>query len=145
MTDQAKSSWFGGLACLLGVCIAAVAVSAEPANDDQADVLRLPVRWQEPAGKGDATVEKTAVRELVPGETAILICDTWNEHWCKSATQRCGELAKRTGRQFAADVPRWLTWWSDRRHKHQAPPVLFDRVAVANLLAEYRALKKGVR
>jgi nicotinamidase-related amidase len=57
--------------------------------------IRLQVRWQEPAGKGDAPAEKSATRELVPRETAILICDTWNKHWCASATRRCDELARK--------------------------------------------------
>jgi type 1 glutamine amidotransferase/nicotinamidase-related amidase len=28
-----------------------------------------------------------------PGQTAIIITDMWDEHWCESATQRVGELA----------------------------------------------------
>ncbi len=28
-------------------------------------------------------------------ETAVIICDMWNEHWCKGATRRVGELAGR--------------------------------------------------
>jgi len=27
------------------------------------------------------------------GETAIIICDMWNEHWCKGATARVAEMA----------------------------------------------------
>ncbi len=96
MTQQAKLSWLG-VGCMCGCLLAAwgapLATSAEGADKD--GPLRLDVRWQEPTGGGDDAVEKTAVRELVPGETAILICDTWNDHWCKSATRRCGVLAKK--------------------------------------------------
>jgi nicotinamidase-related amidase/type 1 glutamine amidotransferase len=28
-----------------------------------------------------------------PNQTAIIICDMWNQHWCKGATQRVAELA----------------------------------------------------
>ncbi len=28
-------------------------------------------------------------------ETAIIICDVWDQHWCKGATRRCAELAPR--------------------------------------------------
>jgi len=28
-----------------------------------------------------------------PKQTAIIICDMWNEHWCKGATKRVAELA----------------------------------------------------
>jgi len=31
--------------------------------------------------------------EWDPAETAIIICDMWNEHWCQGATQRVAELA----------------------------------------------------
>jgi nicotinamidase-related amidase len=75
--------------------VAATALAAEPARRGDSATLRLRVRWQEAGGSADATVEKSSVRELVPGETAILICDTWNEPWCKSATRRCGALAER--------------------------------------------------
>ncbi|MHC4387391.1 MAG: ThuA domain-containing protein [Planctomycetota bacterium] len=33
-----------------------------------------------------------------PSETAIIICDMWNEHWCKGATRRVAELAPRINR-----------------------------------------------
>ena len=28
------------------------------------------------------------IQEWNPNETAIIICDMWNQHWCKSATER---------------------------------------------------------
>src|SRR5262245_16021665 len=34
-------------------------------------------------------------------QTALIICDMWNEHWCKGATRRVNELAPRMN-QFAA-------------------------------------------
>src|SRR5437773_631745 len=33
------------------------------------------------------------VVEWKASETAVIICDMWDAHWCKSATRRCGELA----------------------------------------------------
>ncbi len=45
--------------------------------------------------KGDrdryAVVEKKA--DWDPKKTAIIICDMWDDHWCKSAAGRVGELA----------------------------------------------------
>jgi type 1 glutamine amidotransferase/nicotinamidase-related amidase len=32
--------------------------------------------------------------EWNPKQTAIIICDMWNEHWCKGATRRVAELAR---------------------------------------------------
>lgn len=34
-------------------------------------------------------------QELPAAETAIVICDMWDKHWCASATRRCGEIARR--------------------------------------------------
>jgi nicotinamidase-related amidase len=48
-------------------------------------ILRLPLR------RG----EKTETAQWKPAETAILICDVWNKHWCASASRRCGALAKK--------------------------------------------------
>ncbi|MBN1805741.1 MAG: ThuA domain-containing protein [Sedimentisphaerales bacterium] len=33
--------------------------------------------------------------EWNPEQTAIIICDMWDQHWCKGATSRVGELATR--------------------------------------------------
>jgi len=33
--------------------------------------------------------------EWDPKQSAIIICDMWNQHWCKGATSRVGELAPR--------------------------------------------------
>ncbi len=32
---------------------------------------------------------------LPPAETAIVVCDMWDKHWCSGATKRVGELAAR--------------------------------------------------
>ncbi len=57
--------------------------------------LIVPVRWQQAGAEPESTVEKSEDRTLAPGETAILICDMWNKHWCASATRRCGEIAEK--------------------------------------------------
>jgi hypothetical protein len=36
--------------------------------------------------------------EWEPEQTAIIICDMWDQHWCKGATSRVGELAPRMNR-----------------------------------------------
>ena len=37
-----------------------------------------------------------------PAQTAIIICDMWNQHWCQGATRRVGELAPAINRAIAA-------------------------------------------
>ena len=34
-------------------------------------------------------------RDLNGKETALVICDMWDKHWCEKATGRCGVLAKK--------------------------------------------------
>jgi nicotinamidase-related amidase len=29
-----------------------------------------------------------------PAKTAVVVCDMWDDHWCKKASERCAELAK---------------------------------------------------
>jgi nicotinamidase-related amidase len=36
---------------------------------------------------------KNDVQQWNPQETAIIICDMWNQHWCKGATARVAEMA----------------------------------------------------
>ena len=38
-----------------------------------------------------------------PSETAVIICDMWDQHWCKGATRRVAELAPRMN-QFVAEA-----------------------------------------
>src|SRR4029079_2322830 len=40
-----------------------------------------------------ATVDKLV--EWAPERTGIIICDMWDRHWCKGATERVGEMAPR--------------------------------------------------
>src|SRR5690606_12496236 len=33
--------------------------------------------------------------DYAPAETALVICDMWDTHWCKSASARTAEIARR--------------------------------------------------
>jgi nicotinamidase-related amidase len=44
--------------------------------------------------KPNITIRNQSVTWQAP-ETAVIICDMWNEHWCKGATQRVAEMAPR--------------------------------------------------
>jgi nicotinamidase-related amidase len=39
-------------------------------------------------------VQATVVTTLNPAKTAVVVCDMWDDHWCKSAATRCAALAK---------------------------------------------------
>lgn len=42
-------------------------------------------------GNTTVTVERTTTWD--PRKTALIVCDMWDDHWCKSAARRVGELA----------------------------------------------------
>ena len=44
-------------------------------------------------GDGDRFIVVEKKADWDPKKTAIIICDTWDDHWCKSAARRVGELA----------------------------------------------------
>jgi nicotinamidase-related amidase len=64
---------------------------AGPATDEKGP-LRLTLRSRV-KGDGDryTAVEKRA--EWDPKKTALIICDMWDDHWCKSAARRVAEMA----------------------------------------------------
>jgi len=49
-------------------------------------------RVRMPEGSGKFKVISTQ-QKWEPSDTAIIICDMWNQHWCKGATRRVAELA----------------------------------------------------
>lgn len=61
-----------------------------------AEPMRLNARKrvEAAAGSGQWQVQEKAV-EWDSKKTALIICDMWNEHWCKGATERVGEMAPR--------------------------------------------------
>src|SRR6476619_5782524 len=42
------------------------------------------------------------VVQLDSKKTAIVICDMWNQHWCKGATERVAEMAPRMNQVLSA-------------------------------------------
>ena len=42
----------------------------------------------EPFKGTDSFDEIALTREIVPIETALILCDVWDKHWCDSATTR---------------------------------------------------------
>jgi nicotinamidase-related amidase len=58
--------------------------------------LELRDRVETPPGSG--RWEEVRRREALPAaESAILICDMWDQHWCRSASRRCEDLAQKMG------------------------------------------------
>ena len=56
-------------------------------------LLKLRTRVQPFKGRGE--FEEAAFSKEVPvAETAIVICDVWDRHWCGGSSTRCGAIAK---------------------------------------------------
>jgi len=56
----------------------------------------VPLRTRVETFKGSNVWDEVIVEQEFPiAETAILICDMWDKHWCQGASERCEELAKR--------------------------------------------------
>ncbi|WP_146409008.1 isochorismatase family protein [Allorhodopirellula heiligendammensis] len=72
------------IAILLSVSFAIMANSMLAAND-----LTLNLRSRATAGS-DPSVRRVTWE---PSRTAMIICDMWDDHWCKSAASRVNEMA----------------------------------------------------
>src|SRR6516165_5044172 len=74
-----------------GIVALLLAQAFVPAADEK-EGLRLTLRSRT-KGDGDkyTVVEKKATWD--PKKTALIICDMWDDHWCKSAARRVGEMA----------------------------------------------------
>src|SRR5690349_3013945 len=81
------------LLCLTPALAAALCLTppAPAVNPDAPLVLTLRSRAAAPGRPPAPPTEKTVSWD--PKATAIIVCDMWDQHWCKSAAARVGELA----------------------------------------------------
>src|SRR5437868_13374189 len=59
-----------------------------------AAVLSLTLRSQKKNQDSANYVVQETKAAWDPKQTAIIICDMWDDHWCRSAGRRVGELAR---------------------------------------------------
>ncbi|MCP5519898.1 MAG: hypothetical protein H7A45_21875, partial [Verrucomicrobiales bacterium] len=79
---------------LLNLLVFAV-VSTAPADSAAGPLLlNLRDRVEAPGGSGSFEVRERRA-EWDPARTAVVICDMWDQHWCRSATARVAEMAPR--------------------------------------------------
>jgi type 1 glutamine amidotransferase/nicotinamidase-related amidase len=65
---------------------------AKAASSENKIILTARSRVPTPEGGGKFKAVYSQL-EWTPSETAIIICDMWDQHWCKGATRRVAELA----------------------------------------------------
>ncbi len=63
--------------------------------------LTLRDRREEPAGSGKFKIRERQVEWKV-SETALIICDMWDDHYCKLAAQRVGVMAPQMNKVISA-------------------------------------------
>ena len=81
-----------GLTRLLVVLLAFTSLAMISPASAADGPLRLNLRSRQEAKPGVfVPVEKSA--EWDPKQTALILCDMWDDHWCKSAARRVVELA----------------------------------------------------
>ena len=69
--------------------------AAEP-NPAPDRTLKLSLRTRVETFKGSGVWDEVTVpHDLNGDETAVVICDMWDNHWCPTAAARCAELAKK--------------------------------------------------
>lgn len=77
---------------LASVALGAIVVSIQAMQQAGPLQLTLRQRFKSNASPDDYTVVEKKVA-WDPTKTAIVICDMWDDHWCKSASRRVVELA----------------------------------------------------
>ena len=96
------------LLCLLGTCITPISLQMALADDEVSPKLGLQIstRPKVPGTfeleqrvrrkvDGDKIVSETKKAEWKVSETAIIICDMWDDHYCKLAAQRVADMVPR--------------------------------------------------
>ena len=80
---------------LLGAGLVLPTTADEP-RKEPAGVLSLNLRSRVELFKGSGVWDEVTVHKDLPArETAVILCDVWDNHWCKSAAGRCDALARR--------------------------------------------------
>ena len=75
---------------LIGMLASSAALSAADSNS-----LRMNLRSRVEAFRGSGEWQEVRFEKNLPvAETAILICDMWDNHWCKGASRRVDGLVK---------------------------------------------------
>jgi nicotinamidase-related amidase len=100
----------------VGVVLAAIAVPclAEDVTVRKRKAIPVAKETTKPDGTKVVTTETRyeAVEfptRIDPAKTAVVVCDMWDDHWCKSAAKRCAELAKQADPVLKAARDRGMT------------------------------------
>lgn len=91
-TQKSSSTETRPLTVLITVAIALAALTAAPA----AKTIHLPLRTRVEPFKGSGQWREATLREKLPlHQSALILCDLWDKHWCQSASDRTAVLARK--------------------------------------------------
>src|SRR5687768_9375803 len=107
--------------------------------------LRLTLRSRIEGERGETSAaEKKVAWE--PKRTALIVCDMWDDHWCKSAARRVGEMAgpfndmlkqARARGLFIVHAPSTTTgFYKDTPQRRRAQSAPFVKTPVALAISE---------
>ena len=82
----------------VALTVFACVVFVLPGGADEPKPLEIPARRYKEVPATATETKPFMLSNLTvtidPTKTAVVVCDMWDDHWCKSAAQRCAELAK---------------------------------------------------
>lgn len=87
---------------LLFIALLLIVCPAWTADTEAADGRLTLTLLRRVRGPGGGVVPERKTVTWDADETAAIVCDVWNDHWCKSATRRTRELAPRVSRVVKA-------------------------------------------
>lgn len=82
--------------------------AADP-KQSTSDILTLTARSRTDDGKTPLGTATETPRTWKASETAIIVCDMWDNHWCQSAARRVGEMVPAMNRTLQAARARGVT------------------------------------
>src|SRR6478736_3655854 len=71
----------------------ALVIGAVSSLRAEEEPLNLTLRSRAKAAGKDEFVVREEKAAWDPKKTALIICDMWDDHWCKSASRRVAEMA----------------------------------------------------
>lgn len=84
------------LSCLFAIGLLHRAAGTTWSEEPAPEMLDLQLRTRVETFKGSGQWDEvTLQKHFSAAETAIVLCDVWDKHWCRGASERCDALAKK--------------------------------------------------
>lgn len=122
---------------MIPVCVIAAGLTGSESPGQESGLLTLNGRTRAETAEGSGRWHSViSPLQWKAEETAIVVCDMWDRHWCPNATERVGQMAPvmndviRTARNRGvliihcpSDTMDFYRDWRQRKRAQAAPPV----------------------